>query len=604
MCGIVGLIDKNTEISNKQGKILISDMLKKIAHRGPDNNSFEVTGNVYFGHTRLSILDLAEISNQPMKYKDYLIIFNGEIYNYLELKEELINIGHEFVTNGDTEVILHAYEEWGINCQNRFKGMWAFVIYDIRNNFIFGSRDRFGIKPFYFYNNEKYFAFSSEIKPLLSLMEQPKPNFDVISTYLVTNLTNINEKTFFEDILQMESGKYFTYDLKQNQMTIKTYYDLQDAVKVRSDSTYKNLEDALNNSINIHIRSDVPLGTCLSGGVDSSTVTGKVASLLGENKLYAVTAKSISPNTDESNFAKIVANSLNNVEWSVVEPDYDYFKDHIERCLYYQEEPVESPSVFMQYAVMQKANDIGIKVMMDGQGGDETLLGYERYYTWMLSDFLKRGKILSFLKSSYQITKHSKLNLLDLLKQYVYFNNINVRIKYLKMRYPTLKNKYLESAIKDIKELGLEKTSLRDIQILEITKTNLPTLLKYEDRNSMLASIEARVPFVDHEFIEVALNLPVTDKIKHGYTKYALRKYSESLLPSEISWRKDKKGFEAPTDIWISKHKEIMEESIKSSEIIGYIFDNIPDFDSLNDKDFWKLYNIAVWEKQYFNTEK
>lgn len=604
MCGIVGLIDKNTEISNKQGKILISDMLKKIAHRGPDNNSFEVTRNVYFGHTRLSILDLAEISNQPMKYKDYLIIFNGEIYNYLELKEELINIGHEFVTNGDTEVILHAYEEWGINCQNRFKGMWAFVIYDIKNNFIFGSRDRFGIKPFYFYNNEKYFAFSSEIKPLLSLMEQPKPNFDVISTYLVTNLTNINENTFFEDILQMESGKYFTYDLKHNKMTIKTYYDLQNAVKVHSDSTYKNLEDALNNSINIHIRSDVPLGTCLSGGVDSSTVTGKVASILGENKLYAVTAKSISPNTDESYFAKVVANSLNNVEWSVVEPDYDYFKDHIERCLYYQEEPVESPSVFMQYAVMQRANDIGIKVMMDGQGGDETLLGYERYYTWMLSDLLRKGKILSFLKSSYQITKHSKLNLLDLLKQYVYFNNINVRIKYLKMRYPTLKNKYLESAIKDIKELGFENLSLRDIQILEITKTNLPTLLKYEDRNSMLASIEARVPFVDHEFIEVALNLPITDKIKNGYTKYALRKYSESLIPSEISWRKDKKGFEAPTDIWISKHKEIMEESIKNSEIIGDIFDNIPDFNSLTDKDFWKLYNIAVWEKQYFNTEK
>lgn len=595
MCGIVGFTNSNNIFSEDH----IDKMLFEINHRGPDNTSSYYAGNVGLGHVRLSIIDLSEISNQPMVYKQYTIVFNGEIYNYLELKEELQRLGHTFHTNGDTEVILHAFEEWGEECQSRFRGMWAFVIYDSQKKEFFGSRDRFGIKPLYYKIIKGEIAFSSEIKPLLILeSKKPKPNMEVISSYIVTSLINYNNETFFLDIYQLEGGTFFIYNLLNKELNIKRYYDLQKQLNNKRKSTFTDIKKILDKSLELHIRSDVPIGTCLSGGIDSSTVTSVVSEMTKDNKIYSVTAKSESKRSDESHFAKIVAD-YTGVEWEVVEPNYEYFKNNIEECLYYQEEPVGSPSILMQYAVMQKAKELNIKVMMDGQGGDESFLGYERFYTFLLSGLLKRGNIFSFLKTYIQIVKNSKLTTLQLFKQYIYFNKIDIRVKHLSSRHKTMKKKYKEYAFENLINLGYGKLDLEEMQVLELTKTNLPALLKYEDRNSMLASIEARVPFVDHEVIECAVKLSAEEKVSNGYTKYSLRKYSEKYLPVEISWRRDKKGFDAPNEIWLAQHKNIMKDYIENSPLIKELYTDVPKIDELMELDSWKLYNLSVWEKQF-----
>ncbi|WP_341301626.1 asparagine synthase (glutamine-hydrolyzing) [Lysinibacillus sp. FSL H8-0500] len=596
MCGIVGFIKNNVKFNEEN----LNEMLDKIRHRGPDNLSTYVQDNVYFGHARLSIIDLSDSSNQPMLYKHYSIIFNGEIYNYVELRMELEELGHRFETNGDTEVLLHAYEQWGIECQNKFRGMWAFVLYDKRENIIFGSRDRFGIKPLYYLHTKDAFAFASEIKPLLTLQSIPSPNMAIVSSYLVTNLINFDKQTFFNDIYQLEGGTYFFMDLKEKKINFERYYDLSKVIKNKETNITVDFEEVLDTSFKIHTRSDVLLGSCLSGGLDSSTVTAKVSELMKEGNLKSITAKSISPETDESHFAKVVADHLQ-LDWHIVEPGYEYFKNNIEECLYYQEEPVSGPSIFMQYTVMQKAKELGVKVMMDGQGGDETLLGYERYYSWMLSDLLRNKQYGLFLKEYKRITKHSKLTGITLMKQYMYFNNFKLRVKYLKKRQRLLKGEYMNLAISNLANLGYATKSLEEMQILELTKTNLPNLLKNEDRNSMLASIEARVPFVDHEVIEKALQLPLNKKINNGYTKYCLREYVSEILPDTISWRKDKKGFEAPTDIWIKNHRKIIEDYIQHSKLIKELYISLPKFEQLSYKESWKLYNLALWEKQYFS---
>lgn len=596
MCGIVGFINQNDHL-NKDDLLV---MLDKIQHRGPDNLSISIQNNVYLGHARLSIIDLNSSSNQPMQYKHCTIVFNGEIYNYKEIREKLQEEGHIFKTQGDTEVIIHAYEHWGEKCQSYLRGMWSFVIYDKEKNILFGSRDRMGIKPLYYIRKDNFLSFSSEIKPLLGLEKNLKPNMSVVSTYLLTNLMNYDNQTFFQNVYQLEGGSSFKFDISSGKFEINRYYDLAESIKNKRESTTSDFNKVLDKSFEIHVQSDVQVGTCLSGGVDSSTVTAKVSSILKNDNIKSITAKSISKETDETKFAKIVADHLN-IDWHVVEPDYEYFKTNIEECLYYQEEPVGGPSIFMQYAVMQEAKRQGIKVIMDGQGGDETLLGYERYYSWMLSDLIRKKKIIPFVKEFPRIVKNSKLGYIDLLKQYVYFNNFKLRVKHLKKRHINMKEIYSDLAVDNFRKLGYENKNLEELQILELTKTNLPTLLKNEDRNSMLASIEARVPFVDHEVIETSLKLPLKNKINKGYTKFCLRKYLESMVPKTISWRRDKKGFEAPTDIWLKEHMEVMKKYINESSLLKEIYTVLPELDNISDKEIWKLYNLAVWEKQYLS---
>ncbi len=596
MCGIAGIYQKNfTHIDVTSLKA----MLHSMAHRGPDDEGTYVKKNIGLGHRRLSIIDTSEAGHQPMRYKHFVIVYNGEIYNYLEIKERLIEKSHTFITRTDTEVILHAYEEWGFNCLDYFTGMWAFAILDEDKNILFCCRDRFGIKPFYYYEDEYQFTFASEIKALLFPFRTAKVNYRSLIDYLMVGITDHTDKTFFEDIRQLSPGHFMRIDLNKGKVYIEKYFDL--TVLPKNPANLDNYENCLRESVRIHLRSDVPVGTCLSGGIDSSVVAALASSFNRENgkdNFASVTARSESPHNDETPFAREVVRHCG-LDWYIANPVYEDFLRNIEECLRIQEEPVGGPSVFMQYWVMKKAKEAGLKVMLDGQGGDESLLGYERYYISFFWDLLKRGFFIRLIKEYLLAIRHSKMSFLRMSASIGYFSIFTVRKMVLRWRTRFLRNEYMHYPDRILHKITKDFFKLKKLQISEIQFQQLPQLLKYEDRNSMAFSIEARVPYIELNCIQSALSLPSEEKIKEGYTKYPLRKLAEKILPFHIAWRREKIGFEAPTDIWLNKHQSIMEKEIRDSKILKHICRYIPDLKKLKLEIRWRLYNIAIWERLY-----
>ena len=594
MCGIGGIINKNNKSVEE---LLILQMTDIIAHRGPDSSGSYLYKNIAFGHRRLSILDLSSSGHQPMKYLDDLVItYNGEIYNFIEIREELIQKGYIFDSNSDTEVILKAYHCWGKTCVNYFNGMWSFSILDIKQKIVFCSRDRFGVKPFYYIENNDLFSFGSEISQLLPFLPNRILNKKVALDYLISGIEECSNETFFKDIYLLKGGHNLVFDLQTNSYEIERYYNLK-----LSDQKNTSVDDyiqELKRSITLRLRSDVKVGTCLSGGIDSSTISS-FASKIYQNsneKFMAIHAKSSEYKTDESEFAKIVS-KIANINLNFVEPSYSDFKSNILSIIKIQQEPFGSLSIIMQYFVFKKAKELGCIVMLDGQGGDETLLGYERYYPAIV----KSKKGIAKLKALLQSSKNSRLSLLDTIKYQYYFSNYKLRLKRLKFKNSFYKSEILNEY--ESEELRIISESYNDISILqknEIESSQLPHLLKYEDRNSMANSIESRLPFLDYKLVELSLNTNNSLKIKDGWTKFILRKAAETILPKEIVWRKTKLGFNAPEKTWTKEFENEMIKEIQQSEILN----NFIDFKKLYFKNLdlrtkWRLYNFSAWEKEF-----
>lgn len=599
MCGISGIINRSTESVDKDEIKKINDL---IAHRGPDDEGFYFEKNFAFGHRRLSILDLSSDGHQPMHFLDkYVITYNGEVYNYLEIKEELQKEGYVFHSHTDTEVILASYDKWGAECVNKFNGMWAFAIYDKEKEIIFCSRDRFGVKPFYYTEVNGKFVFGSEIKQLLEFYKERFVNKKILIDYLVIGYENHTNETFFENIFQLEQSHDLIYDLKTNRFEIKRYYDIKEnEIKLDENSSVDAYKSKLIEAITLRLRSDVKVGTCLSGGLDSSSIAAiasKIYKKKSDDKFTAIHAKSSEKNSDESFFAQEVANTCN-LDLNIIEPKQDEFINNIDDVIYTQEEPFGSPSIFMQYFVMKKAKEIGCTVLLDGQGGDETLLGYERYYPAYL---ISLG-FFDFIKGFFNVSKNSKLSKKQLFSYFIYFTKSKIRIQRLKGKSRFIKNKFLDLASFDILEKNSKSyLNLFELQHEEIFHTQMPHLLRYEDRNSMRHSIETRLPFIDFRAVETALTINNKYKIKDGWTKYILRKTVDKILPNSIVWRKNKFGFEAPTKSWINSIENEIIKSIKKSKILTIISSGI-DFDKLDTNQKWKLFNIAKWE-QIYNVE-
>jgi asparagine synthase (glutamine-hydrolysing) len=601
MCGISGIINKNiTPVNNLEIK-RITDI---IAHRGPDGEGFYFGNSFAFGHRRLSIIDLSNNGSQPMSYLEkYWITYNGEIYNYVELKKELLALGYTFKSDSDTEVLLAAYDKWGVGCLNKFNGMWSFAIYDIVNQNIFFSRDRFGVKPLYYTNTDFQFVFGSEIKQLIELQDKVKANRNVIIESLLTNIDGHTEETFFEGVYKFPQAHYAFYDLNLNTFKIEKYYFLEidnEISKIPLKRATEELRLLFIDSVNLRLRSDVRVGTCLSGGLDSSA-TSAIASILfhesSSEKFIGIHAKSQDVETDESNFAKLVSEFLK-LDLHLVEPQMDDFIGKIDELVYTQEEPFGSPSMFMGWHVFEKAKNLDCKVMLNGQGGDEVLLGYERYY----ASYLVSLPFFKFFKFSKEIASNSKLSLREVILYYFYFTQVWLRIHKLKRR------SYLKSQIKKafsfktIRESALSFKDIYKMQLLELSAIQLPHLLRYEDRNSMRHSIETRLPFLDYRFVEYSISLKPGYKINKGWTKYILRKAIETYLPKSITWRKDKKGFEAPEKTWIGNNSEMMKTEISKSKLLLELVDVdrlLADFDQLKFRQRWVYFMIAVWEKRF-----
>lgn len=599
MCGISGII-------NSDGKAVKQEKIKKIndliVHRGPDDEGFYLEKNFAFGHRRLSILDLSHDGHQPMHYLDkYTITYNGEIYNYIEVKEELVKEGYSFNSLTDTEVILASYDRWGEQCVDKFNGMWAFAIYNKEEKIIFCSRDRFGIKPFYYTQKDREFIFGSEIKQLLAFYENIYSNNIILIDYLWYGLEEHTNETFFKNIYKLEQGHNLIYDLEKDTFEIYRYYDIPIDAQLNNlteTESIDHLNNKLKNAIHLRLRSDVKVGTCLSGGLDSSSIAAIASTKYFSDTnepFIAIHAKSIDKKTDESFFAKEVAEhcNLNLIE---TVPKLDDITKQIDEVIYTQEEPFGGISIFMQYFVMEKAKESGCKVMLDGQGGDETLFGYEGYLPFYFASLLKKfhfslyfqelKKLDTFFITKKEILRSSVLvlfkNELSYLKRLFFRKKVFIKLKDNRTRHNHL----------------YQFIDFKNFQKRDLMKRHLPQLLKYEDKNSMRHSIETRLPFVDYAFVSSAVSVNDKFKFKKGYLKYILRKMVENRLPNSITWRKNKFGFEAPEDMWIDKHKDMMLRAIKKSDILNALVEENNNLYK-NNSILWKMYNISVWEKVF-----
>jgi asparagine synthase (glutamine-hydrolysing) len=590
MCGIAGIcsLEKNLHPG------LIKEMTDSLSHRGPDDEGFlavnleskevfSLSGgksktqglkietfdkpvNLFLGHRRLSIIDLSSAGHQPMGNEEGVIwiVYNGEIYNYLEIRKELELMGHRFHSHTDTEVILHAYEEWGTDCLKWFNGMWAFAIVDLRRNTVFCSRDRAGVKPFYYLFNGKQFCFASEIKALLKTDGvTPEPNEQIIADYLFSGYLDHTPETFFKNIYQLRPGEYLLWE--DNQLTIRPYWDIEPKeVRFTGAGDYaQRFHELLEDSIRLRLRSDVPIGTCLSGGLDSSSIVCIANRLMfnGEmidSKLVGEKQKTFSscfedPRYDERPFIeKVIART--GAEKNYVFPQADALFKEVSELIWHQDEPFGSTSIYAQWNVMKMALSRKVKVLLDGQGGDELMAGYLPCFPVLFGEALKRGNLGGFIREVKGFRKHHGMTL----------NQLGPRmfIACVPSRYRSMIREFMAGEM-DWVEKGFKKRYLRNFPMARKFKddlnnylyqifrtTILPGLLRYEDRNSMAFSLETRLPLLDYRLIEFVFSLPAEQKIQGGVTKVILRNAMQGVLPEEIRNRMDKMGFVTPEDVW------------------------------------------------------
>ncbi len=639
MCGIGGIY--NPDGFSPQTVIKMSETIR---HRGPDDEGYsfvdfknvftplrgkntikemeylkpvnEVEGEIKLAllHRRLSIIDLKPSGHQPMSsmQNDLTIVFNGEIYNYIELRDELKKSGYSFKSESDTEVILASYQHWSEKCVDHFLGMWAFVILDIRRNILFCSRDRFGIKPFYFIHEGTKFAFSSEIKALLVI---PGITPELETKNAIEFLTNGNQyffdKTFFRGINQLPPGHNLIYSLNEHRLSLHSFYNLYASDNFNSiglEEAIQEFHRLVADSIKIHLRADVPIGTCLSGGLDSSTIVAMLSDQNLPYKLNTFSASFPGDSVDETYFIKKLK-PLYNFSDHYTYPDPQKLWKEIDLLLWHQDVPVQSTSLFAQWEVMSLAQKASVKVLLDGQGMDEILGGYSEFIGAYLLGQISRIQIikviksLRYLKSNYKTTP--VYNELSRALFYLFPQSFRSYIYSTRRLGPSI----IGEKYKDVSKKIIFKTritnSIRETSIYSI-RNILPVLLRYEDRNSMAFSIESRVPFLDHRLVEFCVNLPDDFKIHNGWTKYVLRKSSEKYLPYEITWRKEKLGFITPEKIWMEALSEELKLLIKRHEIPDIIDKkellkvmNNRISNKINLGEIWKIILFIKWIKVF-----
>lgn len=606
MCGISGIINFNQKPVNENE---IRLMMEKMKHRGPDDEGVYIDNNVGLGFVRLSILDLSPAGHQPMFSKDgqYVIVFNGEVYNYIEIRDELKN-DFQFRTGTDTEVVLAAYQKWGEACLDKFNGMFAFVIYNTKTKLLFGARDRYGIKPFYYYQDNNKFIFASEIKSLLPLVKR-QANDSVIFDYLLYNRTDHTEQTFLKNIFKLQHDSILS--IKDNSVKIKKWYNLNEKIgenKIISPEDYRGL---LKDSLKLRLRADVPVGVSLSGGIDSSSIVSSLIkdfNLTELNTFSAVYGKD--EPTDESSFIDEYKGMVKNMHYTY--PTADMFFNDFESFIDAHNEPVPDIGPYAQYKVMELASKF-VTVTLDGQGADEQLAGYHYFFGSYYKELFKKFKFQKLLIENYFYFKNHKS--LDAVEYMIYYflpsslqNKVNSNI------FPSIKKSFINSQKNNrkINEMLYSPKNLND-SLLQHFEYKLEHLLRWEDLNAMHFSIESRVPFLDYRLVEATLATPSNQKINKGETKHILRQAMQDILPNKITQRKDKKGFSNPRDKWFrtENFKNSILEIINSEKFKkrGYFDSNIAQVQykkHLEDKtdaskEIWKWINLEVWFRKFID---
>ena len=567
MCGIVGIINRN----NKSPELAIMrEMADLLNHRGPDDEGWLIEGSVGLYHKRLSIIDLVS-GHQPMSYGKFSIVFNGEIYNYIELRDALKKLGHVFKTNSDTEVILQMYSEYGIEFIDRLNGMFSFLLYDRERNLILAARDHFGIKPLYFHINQENILFASEIKAILCHPNvQPVPNNDAIQDYLTFQYV-LGQATLFKNIEKLSPAHYMVINLDKFNVKLVKYWDPTFKIDTYHTEEYfvHQLRDLLEDTIRMQIRSDVPLGAYLSGGMDSSIVT-LLASKFISNQMKAFTgAFQEGPEFDETVYAREVAKRCDAKLFEIY-PTPTEFIDLLPRLIYYLDEPAAGPGLFPQYIVSKLAAE-QVKVVLGGQGGDEIFGGYARYIVAYLEQALKGAIFESNEEGEHIVSLKSILPNLPFLRNYIPM----IRSFWQKEPFDAMDKRYFHLIDRTDWSCGLFTSDFqaeynkdaifhRFQQIFNHPDTlsyfnkmthfdmfsSLPALLHVEDRMSMAVSLESRVPLLDRKLVDLVTSMPPAMKFKGAEMKYILKRAVCDLLPKSVLERKDKMGFPVPLHIW------------------------------------------------------
>lgn len=549
-------------------------MADALRHRGPDGEGFwqNDQSTVGFAHRRLAIIDLTDAANQPLQYLHYAIIFNGEIYNYQELRLQLQSHGYTFTTNGDTEVLPAAYDFWGENFLHHLDGMFALALYDSKKQRVLLARDRFGEKPLFyassnlFGNDNPAFFFASEMKALLAAGLPKEVDNSMLLNFLTLGFVqNPADKTqtFYKHIFSLAPGHLLSFDIQTATHKISKWYNPVFKPFSDSPSLVDQFSTLFSTSVSRRLRSDVPVGTSLSGGLDSSSIIAAINQLTQKNAQLSqwknVCFSAVFPGfeKDEAVYSKQVADNFD-VQRYTVAPSANDLIDNWQQLVYHQEEPFQSSSVLTQYMVYGLAKQQGVTVLLDGQGADEVLGGYKKYSHWYLQQLLITNPSL-FTKEKTLLQKHGLLEQWG-LKNYAaaFFPKYAADALWGKAYKEQTGHPFIDTdfIVHFSNEKSVEKPvvkQLEDILHYNTFTLGLEELLRYADRNSMAHSREVRLPFLNHELVEFIFSLPSNYKIRNGFTKWILRQSMDKLLPNNIVWRTDKVGFEPPQQQWMQQ---------------------------------------------------
>lgn len=646
MCGITGFFSNEGLSGFHQAFLSANDI---VTYRGPDGEGIALfspghldmrtftkerppedadfaSATLGFGHRRLAIIDLTPSGRQPMGSADrrLWIVFNGEIYNYIELRRELAAKGCSFRTDSDTEVILHAFETWGDDCVHRFNGMWAFAIADLHAKKLFCSRDRMGVKPFHYYFDGSRFVFASEIKQLLCFPFVPRRvNERAAYEFLAFAAVDYCEETFFDTIFKLPQGHNLVLDMNSPFLSVRKYY--QPSLRIDTLMTCRKaaatFRELLSDSVRLRLRSDVEIGSCLSGGLDSSSIV-----CLMQMELAAAEMGDIQ-RTFSSHFDEKEANELEYMEEVIratgvkahlICPTAGELMEDIDRLVWHQEEPFASTSIFSQWSVYKLVHRHGIKVMLDGQGADEQLAGYVGLipsYFHELREKQERLRLGWEIFRDARLTGKPVLRLVpgkigDFLRRYFGEKESRLSPAAADWIHPDLverfqgQSRYL--ANQQVKPFG-DREHLSNVLYQLTFLNNLQSLLRYEDRNSMAFSVEARVPFLDYRLVEFLFSLPSCLKIRNGYTKRVLRDGVAGVIPERIRWRVGKLGFTTPERIWQRTIlRPLILEAVRDDCMARFVvgekafafLQKLEDGDLL-DFSPWRWGNLYLWMKAF-----
>jgi asparagine synthase (glutamine-hydrolysing) len=597
MCGIAGIIQPGPGLFSKEH---LKKMTAMLVHRGPEGEGLwqNENGKALLGHRRLSIIDLSDAAAQPMHYLNrYTIIHNGEIYNYIELREFLQKEDYVFHTASDTEVILAAYDYYGDECVDHFDGMFAFAIWDEEEQELFAARDRFGEKPFFYCFNGREFVFASEMKALWAAGIERKLNLRMLFNFITIGYVDNPgrpDETFFENIFKLPPASTLFYKPSTPGPVIEKYWDIDPAIQNKTITVSEAIEQFnhfFSTSVKRRLRSDVAVGTSLSGGLDSSSIIATISRLPTHrhpersegSRLSSFTAIFPGFDNDESAFAMQIAKQFNLQPQTIGITAGDFINDW-EKFLHYQEEPFGSASAYAQYKVFELARQHGVTVLLDGQGADESLAGYSKYYKWFWQELFQKRKLLNSkeLKAAKEMGMEEKFGFKNIIAAlFPDIASVILERQYLvnALRHEDLTKEFVRLQSKEAYYSTPVNFNLNGVLYFNTCIHGLEELLRHADRNSMAHGREVRLPFLNHELVEFIFSLPSCFKIHNGWTKWILRQSMQQQLPNDIVWRTKKIGFEPPQKEWMQDarvldkiheaRKKLVNEKILRPEILN-----------------------------------